>query len=538
MSLLSGIKFIPKNERIINPIDLEEEEINNKKRRNEKKEKKDRKDKKKHKRKYTKLSEYDDEKEEIIDMHAIAEEEEIKERLEVESKKGRMKWMDTSNNSQITASSNITNWSDHDVQNFMKKSENTMSNLLRTISQENENEEDIVYGQDNDDGGNDEHQLLQQQSQQPQDQWGVSVRDQSNNYRSNRRNINNIDNNINNERVNNSFPDSKKNTIDSSNSNNNNKLSEGLNNVSMAEILRSKLKSTKGSLISTNKSEESNEESNDKQNIIIGDIRTMYSQSSKNISGDKGLVKEDSKKGSRKGKLKDMKELDDADLKSLLANEKLGGEDMDNIFIENVLRLGDRYKGTELGGGGAFGNGDSAGVDEESDVDMKMFQRSDNYLTDKATMQRQITKAMGDKKSSEEIISRCRNCFESKSHIPSTVISSGQHSMLCLKSKSLQLSFGHCEIIPLAHTSSMLQCEEEVWIEIERYKSCLQRYFERNNRVVIFTETAMNFSKRPHSFIDVIPLVKGMEGDTKMFFKEVIYFLFLLTFYLFIYMFE
>jgi hypothetical protein len=41
-----------------------------------------------------------------------------------------------------------------------------------------------------------------------------------------------------------------------------------------------------------------------------------------------------------------------------MSNEKVGGEDIDDVFAQNVLRMGGNYKGTELGGSGAFGNGD------------------------------------------------------------------------------------------------------------------------------------------------------------------------------------
>ena len=50
-------------------------------------------------------------------------------------------------------------------------------------------------------------------------------------------------------------------------------------------------------------------------------------------------------------------------------------DDMDEIYKQNILRLGDRYKGSELNNAGAFGSGMKTGFDEESDIDMKMFER-------------------------------------------------------------------------------------------------------------------------------------------------------------------
>ena len=50
-------------------------------------------------------------------------------------------------------------------------------------------------------------------------------------------------------------------------------------------------------------------------------------------------------------------------------HEKTETENMDDIYRDNILRLGGRYKGTENSTKGAYGNGDRAGMDEENDID-------------------------------------------------------------------------------------------------------------------------------------------------------------------------
>lgn len=48
---------------------------------------------------------------------------------------------------------------------------------------------------------------------------------------------------------------------------------------------------------------------------------------------------------------------------------------MDEVFAANIMRLGGRYKGTELEGHSA------SGFDEEDHIDTKMFEKVENRMT-------------------------------------------------------------------------------------------------------------------------------------------------------------
>ena len=102
-----------------------------------------------------------------------------------------------------------------------------------------------------------------------------------------------------------------------------------------------------------------------------------------------------------------------------MRREKLGGEDMDREFARNVVRMGRHFKGAELRTGCVFVGSvggwesivfvravlflslthifrsflcgprknkyrDQAGMDEEEDIDTRMFERREDRLTDKA----------------------------------------------------------------------------------------------------------------------------------------------------------
>jgi hypothetical protein len=305
-------------------------------------------------------------------------------------------------------------------------------------------------------------------------------------------------------------------------------------NQSMAALLRARLKGTKGSL--KGETSASSSSSSSHEEVVFGGEEWMKTQinnkmrkinnndSKQQAETDRLAMKADAAKGSRNGKLKQSnsgsESYEKIDLKSLIAAERLGGDDMDEIFRENVLRLGDRYTGTELAGSGAFGNGDAAGMDEEADIDMKLFQRQDSWLTDNAVSQKQMSKAVSQHKKQQATVAKCEACVESSYFRNHLTLSRGQYSMLRLKVGAGNLGKLHCVITPINHVESLLKCDEEVAVEVQRYKSCLRRMFEREGQAVLFLETALRFGKKPHAFIDVVPIPLGYEGETRMCFKE------------------
>ena len=225
-----------------------------------------------------------------------------------------------------------------------------------------------------------------------------------------------------------------------------------------------------------------------------------------------------------------------SDINKLMQSEKFGQNDMDENFRENVLRLGERYKGTELGKMGAFGNGDLTGQDEEEEIDMKMFGNRFEVDSDNKNRKskKQILKKIGNDNRRDgngenekldakqrEIINRCLHCSDNSNFKRHLTVSKGEHTILRLKSGSNVLGPMHCMITPITHTASFLQCEDEVEIEVTRYKSCLQRMYERDGQSVLFLESALGFGKHPHACIDVVPIPLGMEGEARMSFREV-----------------
>ena len=322
-------------------------------------------------------------------------------------------------------------------------------------------------------------------------------------------------------------------------------------NQSVAEQFRAKLKA-RNSFLSESRSLTQlieDEEREDDNNQLFENSESMRAQVINKVRKD--IVKNNSRqsessneKNSSSSKSVEMdqkntrKEFSNqrSDINKLMQSEKFGQNDMDEIFRENVLRLGERYKGSELGKMGAFGNGDLTGQDEEEEIDMKMFENKfevDNDSSNKKS-KKQILKKIGNDNRREsnnenekldskqrEILNRCPHCCDSSNFKKHLTVSKGEHTILRLKAGSNVLGPMHCIITPVTHSASFLKCEDEVEVEVTRYKSCLQRMFERNGQSVLFLESALGFSKHPHACIDVVPIPKGMEGEARMSFREV-----------------
>ena len=307
-------------------------------------------------------------------------------------------------------------------------------------------------------------------------------------------------------------------------------------NQSVAELFRAKLKAkntmvehkTLTQLIGDDELEAEN-------NLLFNNEESIRNQVIHKLRSDANMNVAVSKNVSKAPPIKDKDyAASNAKINLLLKSEKFGSNDMDENFRENVLRLGDRYKGTELGSSGAFGNGNLTGADEEEEIDMKLFENK--YETEeKIQTKKQILNSLGAGKKREnvgdsqkqnerqrEILNRCAHCCEGSSYKSFLTISKGEHTMLRLKTGA-KLGFGHCVITPIDHTESFLKCSEDVEVEVARYKSCLRRMFECNGQSVIFLESALQFAQHPHACMDAVPVPLGIAGEARMCFREVPY---------------
>lgn len=141
---------------------------------------------------------------------------------------------------------------------------------------------------------------------------------------------------------------------------------------------------------------------------------------------------------------------DSSTIQEMLHNERSNKLNMDDIFVKNVLRLGDKYKGTELGSvvnagnssiissevtGRSKTNASRSGMDEDDygEVDMSMFASHEDKSDKEVTMKKMLARMQKQSQAQQMIFASCYQCLQSRTFKSYQTISTGVHTMLRLK---------------------------------------------------------------------------------------------------------
>eukprot|EP00550_Attheya_septentrionalis_P011020 CAMPEP_0198305910 /NCGR_PEP_ID=MMETSP1449-20131203/58149_1 /TAXON_ID=420275 /ORGANISM="Attheya septentrionalis, Strain CCMP2084" /LENGTH=440 /DNA_ID=CAMNT_0044008455 /DNA_START=70 /DNA_END=1392 /DNA_ORIENTATION=- len=238
------------------------------------------------------------------------------------------------------------------------------------------------------------------------------------------------------------------------------------------------------------------------------------------------LQKEDFRGGSRKGKVRTAeKQLasstgTDMTIAQMVAEERAEGRSMDETYARNVARLGSRFRNSEFVVGGS-----SAGADEDDmgTVDTALFQEKsqESRLTAAAAAQKRQSRAIAQHDKHSSITSKCWWWMESgPSFSKHMLLSLGDHVSLVLAPPHLALTKNHCYLVPLKHAESFVSCEDEVWDEVQRFRTSLRHMFRAQGKGVLFCETVLPSKSLWQARMDVIPVPIRVEQDAPIFFKS------------------
>ncbi|CAK4338561.1 unnamed protein product [Aphanomyces euteiches] len=223
---------------------------------------------------------------------------------------------------------------------------------------------------------------------------------------------------------------------------------------------------------------------------------------------------EDNLQGAKRGKRKQPGD-DGQTLDDLVREEKSKqGLDMDAVTARNIVRLGTRYEGSDLGQ-----KKGASGFDEEEDVNMKMHLSDKARLTEKAYAAKSDRAMLGDRMQWDKTMQRCWYCPSSDSFKQHLVVAMGEYSFLALQSASTVVEF-QCLIAPMEHVHAMTAVDEAVDAEIARFKAALEAMAQSQKQSVLFVEHTHDASKRRHSFITCVPVAREVAADAPLYFKQ------------------
>ena len=241
--------------------------------------------------------------------------------------------------------------------------------------------------------------------------------------------------------------------------------------------------------------------------------------------------REDFRHGARRGKISQRDAAAasrDMTIADMVAEEKrerqTGGSTMDETYARNVARIGSRYKGSEFDQGNQPGA--SMGADEvdysgiEGGADMSMFQDPSARLTDAARAQRERARQVARHDRQSAITQKCWWWMESSSFEKHRLLALGNHVSLMLCPSNLALTEYSCYLVPIRHAESFRACEDEVWDEVQRFRTSLRQMFAKTGQGVLFCETVLPSKNLWQARMEVVPVPKRFEQDAAMYFKS------------------
>ncbi|XP_009693004.1 PREDICTED: CWF19-like protein 2, partial [Cariama cristata] len=195
---------------------------------------------------------------------------------------------------------------------------------------------------------------------------------------------------------------------------------------------------------------------------------------------------------------------DSMNLKDLVKNEKMRtAEDQNSLFMRMASKLMEK-------------------------TDREYYTLDDMFVSKAAKRARsgeeeemQRRKAIHEHQQLAARMEKCPYCFDSSELSKHLIIAIGTKVYLSLPSTQ-SLTEGHCLIAPLQHHTAATLLDEDIWEEIQMFRSALVKMFEAKDLDCVFLETNMSMKKRYHMVYECVPVPKEVGDTAPIYFKKAI----------------
>jgi hypothetical protein len=118
----------------------------------------------------------------------------------------------------------------------------------------------------------------------------------------------------------------------------------------------------------------------------------------------------------------------------------------------------------------------------------------------------------------QEALADCPFCYHDGTAPEVPVLALGTLVYLTLP-QVIQMVPYHCLIVPIQHTLSTLDLEDDAWSEIRNFKKCLLKMMDSIGQSVIFMEQVVDLKWHRHVAIECIPVSREFQQDAPAYYK-------------------
>ena len=134
--------------------------------------------------------------------------------------------------------------------------------------------------------------------------------------------------------------------------------------------------------------------------------------------------------------------------------------------------------------------------------------------------------AIGDFQRMQRVLDTCPMCHHEDKDPPrppvAPVVSLGTRTYLTLPPEP-EISKGATVIVPVQHRRNLLECDDDEWEEMRNFMKSLTRYFDTQDKGVIFYENAAHMaSGKYHAALNAVPVPHHLAETAPAYFKEAI----------------